>query len=375
MTDVQIVGAGITGLCTAYWLTKAGKSVTIVEQGRVPNPTASSSDHHRLIRMFYGARSGYAARMPDAYAAWRAMWADLGPEQRYYAETGMLALCQEKGDYTDLSRAAMEALDLPYEQIDSMAARDQRFPFLEPSYVAYGLVAEGGALMAETILVDLALWLRQAVLNIIELSPVSAVDTQTATVTLSSGQSLSAEQVLIAAGVGLPHLTPWLDVPLAPWRTVILYATPPQDLAAAWAAAPCWTHLGGTDNDLWGMPPLRGLPMKLGDGSMGRKDADDTDRTMTPDEMVRMRANYAPRFRRAEEFQICWGQANYWTLAPNADFVLAQQDRAFALSACSGHGFKFGALTGQDVAEAMTEQAPVAEVARRMAAPSPQHAN
>ena len=109
MTDVLIVGAGITGLCTAYWLTKAGKSVTIVEQGRVPNPTASSSDHHRLIRMFYGARSGYAARMPDAYAAWRAMWADLGPEQRYYAETGMLALCQEKGDYTDLSRAAMEA--------------------------------------------------------------------------------------------------------------------------------------------------------------------------------------------------------------------------------------------------------------------------
>ncbi|MBM7069485.1 FAD-binding oxidoreductase [Actibacterium sp. 188UL27-1] len=367
MTDVLVIGAGINGLSTAYWLTKSGLSVTVVERGRVPCPTASSSDHHRLIRPLYGDARGYTARIPAAYEAWRAMWSDLGPEARYYAETGMLALCQERGDYTDQSRATMDALGQPYEQIDSTAALDKRFPFLEPSNVAYGLLSEGGALMADVILTDLAAWLRRQGVSILEMSPVTQVDPVKATATLTSGEVLSAGQIIVAAGIGLPHLTPWLEVPLLFRRTVILYAQPPKDLTEIWANAPSWTHLGGTDNDLWGMPPLRGLPMKLGDGSMGREDPDDSDRTMTRDEMQHMRAGYAARFRRAEDFQICWGQANYWTKAPGAAFVMVRQDRAVALSACSGHGFKFGALTGRDASDAITGQAPVADIAHRMA--------
>ena len=51
---ITIVGAGIAGLSTAWSLTKAGHSVTLIEQGPIPNPLAASGDHHRIIRRAYG---------------------------------------------------------------------------------------------------------------------------------------------------------------------------------------------------------------------------------------------------------------------------------------------------------------------------------
>ena len=57
--NIIIVGAGIAGLSTAWSLTKAGHSVTLIEQGPIPNPLAASGDHHRIIRRAYGTAAGY----------------------------------------------------------------------------------------------------------------------------------------------------------------------------------------------------------------------------------------------------------------------------------------------------------------------------
>lgn len=366
--SVLIVGAGIVGLSTAYWLTKRGVQVSVVERGPVPCPLASSCDHHRLIRYFYGDAEGYCARMRDGYAAWHDMWSDLpGSGNRYYAATGMLCVSQEAGDYTDRSRQTMERLGLPFERIDSTAELDKRFPFLEPSNVAYGLLAEGGALMANHILLDLADWLRLQGVTIHEHSPVASIGTRSADVMLENGTRLQADRLIVCAGVETARLLPEVSVPLTPTRSVIVYADPPDDLADAWRDAPCWTHLGG-DGDHWGMPPVGGLPAKLGDGGLGSADPDDTNRTVTPDEIETMIRSYSSRFRGAERFRVRWGQANYWTDTPEGRFLVEEHEAALAVVACAGHGFKFGALSGRDVAEAVCGDAPVAEVARRMAA-------
>ncbi len=57
---VIIVGGGIMGLCTAWALHRAGHEPALFEQGPLPNPLASSTDQHRLIRFTYGAMTGYA---------------------------------------------------------------------------------------------------------------------------------------------------------------------------------------------------------------------------------------------------------------------------------------------------------------------------
>ena len=366
MADVAIVGAGIVGLSTAYWLRKAGHSVVVVEAGRIPNPHAASSDHHRLIRTFYGDRIGYTRRMEDAFAAWDAMWRDLpGHRSHYFADTQILTLSQEIGDAADRARETLDHLGMAYERIEGIASMAERFPFLEASNVSYALLGPGGALMADRIVTDLADWLRRDGTAFCELSPVTHIDADRGVLTLASGRNFSADRVVVSAGVGTGALLPDLDLPLVAHRTVILYADPPDDLRAAWDDAPCWSHLGGA-LDLWGMPPVEGLPLKLGNGSMGYPDTDDRNRGMSAEEVATMLQSYATRFRGADRYTPRWGQANYWTLAPNQRFLLQEAGKALVVSACSGHGFKFGALSGRDVADALTGTDPKA-VAERMA--------
>ena len=363
--SVLIVGGGIVGLSTAYWLVKAGLGVTVVEQGPIPNPLASSTDHHRLIRFAYGDRAGYAARIPEAFAAWRAIWADLPrPEGHYYVETGVLSLSTEQGDGADRSRQTLESLGLAHEVLEG-AAIHRRLPFLEADGVRYALLTGGGALMANRILADLADWLRLNGASVIEHVPVAAVQPSAGRVTLADGRTMGADSVVVAAGVGTAGLVPGAGLSLTPRRSVIVYADPPADLVGAYAGAPCWSQLGA-GSDLGGLASVEGLPMKLGNGELGRS-GDPADRSMTAAEAASVLDAYRGRFRGIERFHVRWQQANWYTMAPGERFVLRRLDRAFVASACSGHGFKFGALSGRDVAEAVTGAVELETVAERMA--------
>jgi glycine/D-amino acid oxidase-like deaminating enzyme len=48
-------------------------------------------------------------------------------------------------------------------------------------------------------------------------------------------------------------------------------------------------------------------------------------------------------------------------------FILERRERLWIVSACSGHGFRFGALTGELVADAITEEEETEAIARRLA--------
>ena len=67
-----MVGAGIFGLTAALELRTRGHDVTLVEQGRIPNPLAESMDVSKAVRMDYGADEDYAALGERALAGWRA---------------------------------------------------------------------------------------------------------------------------------------------------------------------------------------------------------------------------------------------------------------------------------------------------------------
>lgn len=364
---VVVVGGGIVGLSTAWALARHGTAVTVVERGPIPNPLAASTDHHRLIRSAYPNHPLYCRRMAAALSTWRAMWTDLGGgEAHYYAARGMLSLSREAGDDGDLARRVMVAEGVAHEHITDAAEIATRFPFLEPGNIASATLAEGGALMANRILADLADWLRRQGAAVLEHSPVEAIDPR-GSVRLADGRMLTGDAVIVAAGTGTGRLVPELSPRLSFHRTLIVYAAPPAELAQAWANAPCWTDLGG-DDDLWGMPPIDGIPAKLGCGRLRRIDAEDTDRTMQAEEVAAMLAAYRARFRGIERFTVRFHQANYWVGAPESRFVLERDDRLWAVSACSGHGFKFGALSGQDIAAAVLGDEPIDQVSARMAA-------
>ena len=190
--NIIVVGAGIAGLSTAWSLVKAGHSVTILEQGPIPNPLAASGDHHRIIRRAYRAASGYGPLITEAYAAWDEMWADLG--ENHLDPRGFLCISREPGDEAEEYREGLEDGNFPFELLEPDAAV-ARWPFLEPDSFRYAYFStDGGALHCRKIATGLAGWLRGNGANVYEHAKVAAIDCAAGSVTLSNGDTLRGGQ-------------------------------------------------------------------------------------------------------------------------------------------------------------------------------------
>ena len=348
MPKAVIVGAGVNGLATAWALVRRGWTVEVLDRGPIPNPEAASWDRHRLIRAQYAGFPGYAARLPAAFAAWERLWADLG--RSHYVERGVLALSRLPGDWTDRARAAFDAGGVAYDLLEP-AEVARRFPAFETDGVRYGLHSpRGGVLLADRILGDVARWLELRGVALRPDTPVERVDAAAGRVRGPAGAA-AGDVVVLAAGVGLRALAPEM-AGFRAHRATVLYLDPPVELAPAWAEAPAWVDLGGED-DLWGIPPVAGIPLKLGYGRYTAPGDPARERTTTDADAAAIRAAYAGRLRGIGRFVLRAGVTSFYLMAPDERFLLRRDGRAVVLTADSGHGFKFGALTGEDVAAAL----------------------
>lgn len=353
---VIVVGAGISGLSAAWSLTRRGHAVTLIEQGPIPNPLSASGDHHRIIRRAYGAATGYGRLITEAFAAWEELWEDLGTV--HYDARGFMAVSREEGDEADSYLEGLKAGGYPFE-LSGPGEAVERWPFLEPGSFRFAFFsAEGGALHCRRIASGIADWLRRGGAVVRENTLVKAVDAEAGRVELASGERLEADRVVVTAGAWVLGLFPELGTVLETYRTAVVYLDPPPDLKAAWDAAPVILDVGG-ETDGYILPPSGGGGLKFGSG-LHKKPASDpnADRVPRPGEGETVRDLFSPPIARTGEYQVRDVVTCAYTFTPDKRFFGTPIGRCLVVSACSGHGYKFGAAVGRRIADAVETAEP-----------------
>ncbi|QEL26350.1 FAD-dependent oxidoreductase [Bosea sp. F3-2] len=348
---VAVVGAGIAGLSTAWSLNKRGHDVTLFEQApQIPNPYAASGDQHRIIRRAYGAADGYARTITEAFEAWDELWADLG--KRHYAPCGVLGISQTEGDEGEEYREGLDRTGSPYQLYDAAEAA-RRYPFIDPATIRYAYLSpEGGALFPARIAGDLVRLLRERGVAIREGAEVAVIDPEVGRLTLVDGEQASFDRIVVSAGAWVLKLLPDLAGTLTTYRTAVVYLDPPEDLKAAWQAAPTIVDVGGTI-DGYVLPPVDGTGLKFGAGIHKRPRQPGEEREPRPGEGEVLRDCFSPPFARIAEYRVDRVVTCAYTFTADRKFFARQIGRVTAVSACSGHGYKFGAAVGRRVAAAV----------------------
>jgi sarcosine oxidase len=344
---VIVVGAGVSGLSTAWALARQDVDVTLIEQGPIPNPLSASGDQHRIIRRAYGGQGGYQRRISAAYDAWDQMWEDLG--RKHLVDTGFLLLSQEPGDEGEEYRDGLIAGGYPFEQM-SPSETGERFPFIDGSTIRFGAYSEeGGVLLCQKIASDMRDWLIAIGVDVRENTKVISLDETSGSVRLENGDELTADRVVVTAGAWVLGLLPDLAASLTTYRTAVAYLTPPADLKPHWEKGPVILDVGGKV-DGYVLPPVAGTGLKVGAGCHKYVTTPDKDREAAPGEGVRIRDYFSPPFARIGDYGVADVVTCAYTFTSDEHFFLSERGKVVAVSACSGHGYKFGAVVGQKVA-------------------------
>lgn len=339
-----VLGAGIMGLSAARGLLREGFAVTVVEQDPVPNGRGASVDDHRLIRHAYGAARGYMRMVDEAYAAWDALWRELG--EVLHVPTGVLALDEAKGDWLPATRAALRADGHAHEDLDGPAIA-RRFPLLREDGLADALhMAAGGVLLAGRIVASLA---RHLAAQGVRFTRARAAEVGSGALVLADGTRLAADVLVVAAGPWAPRLVPGLAARVTPSAQVVVRLRPADP---AWARMPMLLDLSG---GFYLVPPVAGTPLKIGDHSFSlRGDPDAPDRTPDPHEVERILSLAERRVRGLRDMARAGEATCFYDVEPREAFVLEPIAPAtWVMSGFSGHGFKFGAVLGLRLARAI----------------------
>jgi glycine/D-amino acid oxidase-like deaminating enzyme len=235
--DVVIVGGGVFGASAAIALRARGADVSILDEGPLPHPDASSTDISKLIRADYGKDVFYTELMEAALPRWRELNARLGAT--LFHETGLLVLSStplEAGSFERESWDLLTARGHPLERLSAQEIR-ARFPSWGEGAYQDGYVnphagwAESGKVVRA--LLDEA---KRAGVRIREgarMKPI-AQDGDGARVDgveLVTGEKIAASVVVIAAGAFTPIVVPELADRLVPIAQNVMHFIP-DDAAA-----------------------------------------------------------------------------------------------------------------------------------------------
>jgi sarcosine oxidase len=364
--DVIVVGAGVFGAWTATRLRAAGRKVMLVDAWGPANARASSGGESRLTRGAYGADEVYTRMALDSLEDWRALSARA--DLPILHQSGILFFFPEAQPYLEETMRAHRRLGLPTEMLDAGEMR-RRFPQIDFNGIAAGLYEPCfGALMARRAVQMLVGAFVQdgGAYRQAQVVPPDGAGTALPQLTLSTSETLRADQFVFACGAWLGRLFPaLLGRRIFPTRQeVFFFAPPPGDAHYGPAHLPGWADFNAGDM-YYGFPDLEGRGVKIAHDRHGPPiDPDAGDRIPSDQALAEVRAFMARRFPALAGQPLNEARVCQYENSSNGDFLIDRHPRwenVVLVGAGSGHGFKHGPAVGRYAADLVLGQLRVAE--------------
>jgi sarcosine oxidase len=360
--DYAIIGAGVFGAWTAYFLRRSGASVLLVDAYGPANSRASSGGETRVIRMGYGPDELYTRWAMRSLQLWHNVFQDSG--RKIFYQTGVLWLGNDADPYL---RSLVQVLGKVAVPIKTLAPDDikKRWPQLNFAEVTWGILEpQSGLLMARSSVQALVAELLHSGVEYREAAMLCPeADGKVASVKTSTGDSISAGTFIYACGPWLPKIFPeLLRERIHPTRQEVFFlGTPPGSRQFRPPQMPVWLHR--THPDLpYALPDMEGRGFKIAFDRHGEAFDPDTDaRFISAAAVDHLRAylqRHIPALADAPviETRVCQYE-NSW----NGDFLIDRHpnhENVWIAGGGSGHGFKHGPAVGEYVSERILNAAP-----------------
>ena len=363
-TDVVVVGGGIIGTATAYFLARdGGHDVTVIERSRLA--AGSTGDSSAILRHHYGDQAIYTEMAWWSHRFFRRFGEETGAEITYeasplvrFAETGTAAEEYAMDGYETLAER-----DIPVSRVEG-ASLDERYP-MYPGADRYDFAVSDDA-AAYSDGTDATLGFARAASDhgarIVTGVAVEGIETDAGRSTSDGSEdgraavtgvrtdagTVGCEAVVVAAGSWTAELaaTVGVEIPITPVREQIILLEPPAGYVEEFPELTPTTTL---PEGKWYVRPDVGGGILV--GTHRHADAvDPDDYSNEPDEetileLVETLADHAPALADAG---IKGSYCGIYSTTPDHDFVIDAAGPSGCYWSCgfSGHGFKHAPAVG-----------------------------
>ncbi len=356
--DAIVIGSGGVGSAAAYYLSRAGKKVLLLEQFELDHKNGSSYGFSRVIRYSYD-NPIYVNLMRAAYPLWFSLQEEAGEE--LYVKTGGLDFGMPSQETFQNLKASMDTAELPYEHLSADEIR-HRFPQFNPDDGMEGLFQEATGLLKTSNCVLAHVRLAQAHgATVIDQTPVTQiVPTEQGVEVHTATETYAAERVVITVGSWAKSLLAdqGIDLPLKIMPCQLGFYQPlvperfkPDTMPVFFA------HMNGDYGEMpYGIPhedESIGYKMTTFYGWNTVEHPSEIDYTPS-DEWVERIRNFARQYIPDAAGETVSTRRCLYTLTPDKHFIVdthPQYPQIAIGAGFSGHGFKFTTLMGKMLAD------------------------
>jgi sarcosine oxidase len=354
--EFAVVGGGLLGLATARALARGGHEVLVIERDSVGNERAGSKGSARIFRFGYDDPF-YVGMALSSLPMWRELEEESGRD--LLSVTGQLSF----GASLDVLADAMTAAGAPFELLDRQEVA-RRVPALQVDSRAV-FEPESGVLAADHCLAALRHSSEASEAEVREHCRVTSVQDDDQRVHLQTENgTVSASVAVVCAGHWTADLLKGagIDLQLAPSLEQVAYLSP---VTGHDANVPVFIERGEEDQPwVYGLPAGSPGLLKVALHGAGPV-AHPHDSPLDPDprllaSLVEQCARLLPMHHQVPvSTERC-----FYDSSSDGDFVIDRLGKVVIGAGTSGHGFKFGPLLGELLAELATGNPPRVELGR-----------